>query len=751
MNAPKELASPIEALQVLYETECIAAIDYHFARVVEGLSPGESPWVYVAAALASRAVQAGHVCLDLPTFLSKPLIGSGDEPVAIQFPSLEQWQKHLGKSALVSKVHFRQTSEATGSAQQDEPDPGDGGLRPLQFEAGQRLYLHRYANYQQRLVQALVPRIHETLPVDEQALATALDGLFDPVDAQPAESETAPSKSEPAESAPSESEPSESKSSNPPDYQRAAAAVALRHRFCVISGGPGTGKTTTVAKILLLIQTQALQTKQRPARVLLLAPTGKAAQRLSESIESSLNSTSMVARLEALNPETLSEVLASVPRQAATIHRALGFRSNTPTRFFHNAERPLQADVVLVDEASMVDLALMTKLVEAVPQEARLILLGDKDQLASVEAGAILGDVFNADLSHDYSPAQQDFLKRVADPRVTGVADPSRLASLPTSSDPAQSANQPSQTKQSSALSAVSKLSASAEPSLGADQSGAGMADCMVQLVRSYRYDSGSPIGKLARAIRRGDPVEALRSLSSEARSSEARSSETRSSETAGIQAATSEWIDTEGFAESELDAQLLKLLTEGFADYVAADSPEQRLHALTGFRLLTPHRRGAIGAVRLNRLAEAVLRPLLGQPHRAEFYAGRPIIVTENDYQMELFNGDIGVVDFNDDRSRLVAYFDGPGGLRQLQTSRLPAHESVFAMTVHKSQGSEFEHVALVLPAQRSPIVTRELLYTGVTRARRGVRLLASRQVVSDGLSTRIQRASGLRDALWA
>ncbi len=645
-----ETKAPESALEQLFTLGAISEIDYHFARGLRGLVSDEPAWVYVAAALASRAVQAGHVCLDLGSFLSTPLLDKEENPVELQLPALGEWQTMLSNSRLVDDL------QALGK-QESEPVP-------LYLEAGERLYLQRYADYQQRLAAALTPRIGQAQELDSELLERGLEHFFGVAGPEP-------------------------------DYQRVAAALALRSRFCVISGGPGTGKTTTVAKILLLIQQQALEQQGAAARILLLAPTGKAAQRLSESIDRSLNAL-QAQQASAMDTELAARLWQSVPREASTIHRALGYRSRTPTQFRHNPEDPLHADVVLVDEASMVDLALMTKLLEAVAPNARLILLGDKDQLASVEAGAILGDIFNADAPHGYSAELRQFLDSVADTRVLGA-----------------------------------EVGASAR-----DQEPPPISDCMVQLVRSYRYAADSAIGQLARAIRSGDAVTALTALSG--------------ASGAVDPASTSLWIDTEQLDKQQLFARLSQVLVEGYEQYLAASGPEERLRALAGFRLLTPHRRGPIGSVALNALAEEVLRPRLGAMAQGGFYPGRPIIVTENDYQMELFNGDVGVIDRGPDGTRLVAHFESADGIRQVQTSRLPAHETVFVMTVHKSQGSEFDHVALVLPQQRSPVFTRELLYTGITRAKQRITLLGREDILRQGLQTRIQRASGLRSSLW-
>lgn len=618
-------------LDSLFESGIISELDYYFARALQSRAPTEDPRLFVAAALASRAVQMGHVCLDLQTFQGAALLDRNERPVSVELPSLAEWQQVLANSELVSQ----------GALSKTEP-------LPLLFESPHRLYLHRYATYQRRLVDALAPRLERPRVVNEQVLATGLHQLF----------------------------PQDSALNG--DYQCLAAALAVRSRFTIISGGPGTGKTTTVTKILLLLQAQALAQNQLTDRLLLLAPTGKAAQRLTESIEQSLT------RLREQGVIT-EEASAAAAGEAQTIHRALGYQRRTPTRFRHDAQNPLPAEVVLVDEASMVDLALMTKLVEAVSPDARLILLGDKDQLASVEAGAILGDMFNAEAAAGYSPELLAYLER-------------------------------------------STLQQAAE--LGGSGESKPIADCRVQLVHSYRYDDESGIGVLARAVRDGDEATATALLRAPP---------------AGVT-----FVNTQGHSYARRIAALKNVFREGYAEYARASDVEERLALLAAFRCLSPHRRGPIGVGALNDLASEVLKPMLGANAQAESYAGRAIIVTENDYQMELYNGDTGVLGSSADGTKLFAFFLQQGTLRRLQLSRLPAYETVFAMTVHKSQGSEFDSVALVLPVEPSPVFTRELVYTGLTRARKSVRLIGTESILELGLRTRVQRASGLRQALW-
>jgi exodeoxyribonuclease V alpha subunit len=620
-----------KVLAQLVESKVLSALDLHFALAMARISGEQSDEVVLATALASRAVQRGHVCLDMGALFQRPLLDDEEHPVDVQLPALDTWTAALRASALVS---------SPGSEQRPTP---------LVLDDGARLYLHRYADYQRRLAQSLLARVSREPTVDDDTLRSGVARLFPP---------------------------GPDKLSAEHDEQRLAALIATTRGLCVISGGPGTGKTTTVVKILALLQEQALALYGKPARIALLAPTGKAAARLAESINERVTSL-----------DCTDVVRAAVPRRAGTIHRELGFLPRTPTRFRHDALNPLTADVVLVDEASMVDLALMTKLVEAVPQEARLILLGDKDQLASVEAGAILGDIYNIDAPHGYS---RELAHR------------------------------------------IEELSGSPPPAEGpAPQPG--IQDCMVQLTKSYRYDESSGIGALARAINRGDADTALSVLLGEA------------------------GMPYGEVALAHLDEQrplrgpLGATVVEGFGAYLACDEPGDRLEQLARFRVLCAHRRGALGVETLNALIEQRLREAGAIRGDGPHYDGRPILITKNDYQLGLFNGDVGVVHKRPGRAALVYFSTPEGPPRAVHPGRLPPHDTVFAMTVHKSQGSEFGRVALLLPERVSPILTRELVYTAISRARDRVDLYGHERVLREAIGRTIERASGLRSALWA
>ncbi|MCP4808078.1 MAG: exodeoxyribonuclease V subunit alpha [Proteobacteria bacterium] len=573
-------------LEQLVEAGAISPLDRHFAEAVCRLAAEDDPLVLLGAAVASRAPANGHICVELEHLGGTAIHDGEGQPLDATWPDPADW------------IAAMQASRLTEG--------------PLVLQDGD-LYLQRYHAYQDGLTVHLRARAAtERPPADPDALAALLTQLF----------------------------PNEESAE-----QRKAAELAVTRGFSVISGGPGTGKTTTVVKILAALQQQALSAGSS-LRILLVAPTGKAAARLSQSIEE---------QVEQL-PEELQQHIVG---DAMTIHRALVWRPDRPTQFRHAAHNPLSADVVVVDEASMVDLPLMAKLVDAVRPDARLILLGDRDQLASVEAGAVLGDICNA--GEDTSA------------------------------------------------------------------SSAAIRDCVVQLTHSWRFRGDSGIGALARGINAGDAAAALAALDEHP-----------------------DLLRIDAPEGTRPETLLGTRLLDGYRPVVEARTPRAALTALTDFRVLCAHRRGRFGVDAINGLVRDQLASAGLVPLRGLWYAGRPAIITRNDYALDLFNGDIGVT-LEDEDGKLRVHFEGRGGtLRSFHPARLPPCDTVFAMTVHKSQGSEFRRVLMLLPDRTSPILTRELLYTGVTRARESVVLTSSELVLTACIDARIQRASGLRSALW-
>jgi exodeoxyribonuclease V alpha subunit len=448
--------------------------------------------------------------------------------------------------------------------------------------------------------------------------------------------------------------------------------VAALKRFSVITGGPGTGKTFTIARILAIL---AGQPGGDRLRVKLAAPTGKAAGRLLDSLRQ--------AR-EAL--ELAPGPSAVIPDDVSTIHRLLRPVYGTP-HFRHNRNDPLPIDVLIVDEASMVDLALMAKLLEAVPAAARVIIVGDKDQLASVEAGSVLGDICGRDRPRGFSPEFSAAVGRLTE-----------AAALP------------------------------------AAEAAAPLDDCIVELRHSYRFSERGSIGELSRAVNRGDGECALAILADPGDE--------------GV-----EWLQPAAGVDSL--AAMEERILRGYGTGPAERDPESMLQALGRFRVLCAHNVGAFGAQFFNRFAERVLteRGVIRASAGSPWYTGRPVLITRNDYTLGLFNGDIGIAlpSGRDGGGSLWVHFPGSEGeTRLVPPFRLPPHETVYAMTVHKSQGSEFEEVLLILPPKDSPALTRELVYTAMTRARSRIVLWGNRRVLETAVGRRIERATGLREALW-
>lgn len=516
--------------------------------------------------------------------------------------------------------------------------PGD--YRPLILDEANRLYLYRYWKYESDLAKALIALASDTPVVDKELLKAGLSRLF-------------------------------ASTTENPDWQVIAAAAAIRSRFCVISGGPGTGKTTTVVKIIALLLEQAQGGRMR---IGLAAPTGKAAARLKDSVFK-----------EGKKLEGSTTVVDNIPADVSTVQRLLGVIPDS-CRFRHNAENPLPFETVIVDEASMVPLGLMAKLVESLAPGTRLILLGDRDQLASVEAGAVLGDICNTGHGFGFSPEFQTFIAENA-----GCAIPESYigSSVPL------------------------------------------LADSVVVLQKNYRFGEDSGIGLVSRAINEGTAANILESMK------------------AGT---IRELVLSETPSRVLLQKKLAKAVVQGFSGYLQQENPDDVLLAFDRFRVLCALRQGIYGVEGINSSIESCLADEgLIRPDK-QWYHGRPVMVMINDYSLKLFNGDVGIaLDDPESEIGLSVYFPSINGVaRKYSPYRLPAHETVFAMTVHKSQGSEFEKLLLIMPPFANQILTREIIYTGLTRARSSVEVWCSDEIFTSSCEKIIQRHSGLRQALW-
>ena len=616
-----------KTIKDLRKNGLLSEIDIHFAKFIADFSADKNQDVFLAAALVSHATGTGDICFNLETAAGHILTGTADFKKPIQCPDLDVWLEKLSASPTVGR-------------------PGE--ICPLILDDKNRLYLHRYWDYESALSESIKQRVQA--PVNDlnfQSLKRTLDRLFPGSDRQEI------------------------------NWQKIAAAVACLKHFSVITGGPGTGKTFTVTKVLALLLEQSPGQK---LQIYLAAPTGKAAARLKETVEEAKSQ---------LNCH--DSIKAAIPPEVFTIHRLLGPITGSPY-FRHNHENPLMADVVVVDEASMVDLALMAKLLEAVPEQARLILIGDKDQLASVEAGSVLGDICDRNVMHGFSVP---FMKRIKE--VTGV-----------------------------------DLGHRAQTS-GAQS---GLQDASVVLQKSYRFTAGSGIGDLSRAVNREDTETAFQLLADE-----------------NDNAITWQALK----ADEGLFENLSHQIVSGYQSYLKAGNPASALQRLQRFKILCALNIGPLGVQAINKLAEQVLRRQnLIQPDAAPenpWYAGRPVLITRNHYPLGLFNGDIGVTlpDPETADHQLAVFFAGDSGeVRRFQPYQLPEHTTVYAMTVHKSQGSEFDEVLFILPDSDFPILTRELIYTALTRGRKKIAIWGTRSIITKAIARQIERTSGLRDALW-
>ena len=600
--------------------EALAPIDWQFAGLMARLA-GNSTEVNLAAALVSYHRRLGNICVDLEEYEVKP------PPVELAV--------QLGFDAWPDQSILLQGLK--GAAVVGEP----GEFKPLILDEQNRLYLHRYWKYESELAESIARLAKENVTeVDHQKLKEGLAKLFPKADGDEL------------------------------DWQLVAAFAAMRRRLCIISGGPGTGKTRTVVVLL------ALLLEQHPGmRIAMAAPTGKAAARLQEAVK---NAKATLPCEQAAKDR--------LPAGASTIHRLLG--SIPDSAFFrHNAANPLPFDAVVVDEASMVDLALMAKLVAAIPLSGRLILLGDKDQLASVEAGAVLADLCNGGEQRRFSNLFAEEFKEITSQTLPLEAGTSCVS---------------------------------------------GLSDCIVELRKNYRFGGQSGIYQLSRAVNHGNSENALALLR-----------ESSGSANSGIS------LNTLPSPPALKEALKPHVLTR-YKDYLRAANPAEALNAFGRFRILCALRNGPYGVENLNRLVEEILTEAGLINANARFYAGRPVMVIKNDYNLKLFNGDIGFLRTNG-LNELRACFTGPEQtLREVMPLRLPGHETAYAMTVHKSQGSEFERVLLILPGDDSAVLTRELVYTGLTRASTEVELWCDPDIFTTAVHRKISRRSGLREALW-
>jgi exodeoxyribonuclease V alpha subunit len=653
----------------------LRALDKAFVGFLADLDPAADSLVLLAAALTSHQLGHGHVCLDLYETLKEPdfalsLPPEGDvlsTPMLLPSTLLKtldgaSWCQALADSPLVARAG---------------DDSVVAGQKPLVL-SDRRLYLRRYWTYERRIDAALHCRLSQTEPAPGD-LAQRLDALFGA--ANPAPDALI-------------------------DWQKLACALATRGAFSIITGGPGTGKTTTVVRLLALLQSPAVE-RGKPLRIRLAAPTGKAAARLTESISH------QVQTLEV--PE---DVRQKIPSEVTTVHRLLGSRPGT-RHFRHHAGNPLPLDVLVVDEASMIDLEMMANLLDALPPHARMVLLGDKDQLASVEAGAVLGDLCRDAEAGMYSAETQAWLASVSgeDLSKSGLQQ----------GDPQHHA----------------------------------LAQQVVMLRHSRRFVAGSGIGQLATSVNQQQDRDA-RALFSDRRYTDLHSLVIGKEHDYRLSGQLSELLlDGRDNGSKGYRHYLTLMRSERPQELTSIEDPRcvewarKVLNAFDEFQLLCAVRKGPWGVEGLNqRITQTLFAADLIESDQ-QWYEGRPVLMTRNDYGLGLMNGDIGIAlrlpegSAEENRTALRVAFprnDGGGGVRFVLPSRLNDVETVYAMTVHKSQGSEFAHTALILPEALNPVLTKELIYTGITRAKNGFSLIEPRQgVFEEALRRKVKRLSGL------
>jgi len=634
---------------------------HHQSRLTEPASPA----LLLAAALCSHQNGHGHACLDLQHCLQDP-----DHALLLP-PDDHQEQPDIMPATVLSCLSTQSWIEQIHNTALVASGVGNTPLVLINNAGQQLLYLRRFWEYEQSIRRHIAIRLSTDTPLDDQRLRATLDELFNaPVNAAKARIQS------PEDTA--------------CNWQKVACAVAVRNRFAIITGGPGTGKTTTVVKLMAALGKMHDPSEQ--LRIRLAAPTGKAAVRLSESISAQIDQLPFATEL---------------PREVTTIHRLLGPLMNS-RRFRYNRNNPLPADVVVIDEASMVDIELFAQLLDALPDHCRLVLLGDKDQLASVEAGAVLGNLCQRATQGHYLPATVDWIQTVTGQTIVEAMR---------------------------------------------DNVGQPLDQAVTMLRFSHRYGAIPGIGALAQAV--NQQSEQLQELF-DGRYPQLVQLSLGSTQDASFRQLV---LDQEhGYGQY---LQIVK--TPPASDFsdpdLWTDWANRALSAFASFRILAAVRASEFGTLALNQRVEQLLRSAglqtAQQQGDSSWFSGRPVMLTRNDYNLKLMNGDIGIallIPGADGQQRLRIAFPGSAqnSVRWVSPARLQAHETAFAMTVHKSQGSEFKHTALVLPAYDSPVLTRELIYTAVTRASGQFTLLqprsssAKHSILNHAVRRRVQRTSG-------
>ncbi len=551
-------------LELIYISAFFQSLDLHFATFICKSEQTDSFALYLAAAMASYSSRSGHICFE---------IGKSELPDIPFIPESKAWIKELSNFNCIGS-------------------PKDSESKMMIIDNKGRLYLNRYFNYEKELISFI--RSREDSKIKRTYSEVNIDKLFPSLNSKE-------------------------------DKQKTAALKALSQTFLIISGGPGTGKTSTLAKIISLI----ISNESR-SRIALAAPTGKAAARLEESLSN------------------IFKDYSDNHINVQTVHRLLRPISGTPY-FQFNKENHLPFDFVIIDEASMLDIALCAKLISAISEKTVLILTGDKDQLSSVESGAVLGDL-------------------------CGVLKENNL----------------------------------------------------VELNKNYRFENSKGISTLSQSIRSGEAIKCLEILED------------------------SIFSDVEFILNSSsLKKQIEKSFKTGFKDFrdsLKKQDISEIFNAFNKFRIITALRKGPSGADNINAFCSKLLKA--NSRNESLWFVGRPIMITENSYTQELYNGDIGIA--LNLQNQIKVYFPANNGLfREISPSQLPKHETAFAVTCHKSQGSEYDNILFILPEKDNPLLTREMLYTGITRARKTVSILGQKPILMNSIARKVERSSGIIDAL--
>lgn len=673
----------LEQMHAWVDTGLIRYIDYALVNFIREQAQDTSEDALLAMLLVSHSVSMGQVCLDLKDTLVTPLAimstdSTDDEAQQIARAQLQSWIESLTISEWLSAI---EACSAVAVMANDFEDTNHAAPFVLVQQQGKALlYLRRYWQAEKTIVSGIKARLEPASRISNVDIRNLLNQLFG-------------KKQHDYEDT---------------DWQRIACGIAASNHFSIITGGPGTGKTTTVLKLLALLQAERLMHQLPPLAIRLAAPTGKAAARLNESIADNLARLAL-PELENLASQALKAV---IPTQVMTLHRLLSPKPNS-RQFQHNKSNPLVADIVVIDEASMIDIEMMANLFDGIEPDARVILLGDKDQLASVEAGYVLGDLCQGAVDGHYTQETADWIRDICQQNLE-----ERFI----------------------------------------DPQGAVLNQAVCMLRRSYRFQDGGVIHRLASLVNdeRDDPLNdpkmpELKDLFRQKEQYE--------------NTPVLRYLEQEQLPTSVLQNAFQTLLIKGYGYYLSVvhampstamdsalfdDWGKQVLSAHAHFQLLVALRKGEWGVEGMNaKIEQMLLSAKQLTSIDSLWYLGRPVMVTQNDYSVDLMNGDIGIsllYPVNGELKQRVVFSDGKGDVRWVLPSRLQSVETVFAMTVHKSQGSEFHHTAMLLPGQNSPILTKELIYTGITRSKKHFTLISGdADVLESAMNRKVVRSSGL------